>query len=493
MGEDKSYKANLFKEGFSFLGIFFKDKQIKMDNQKLQKKISKLFEIARESKTVKKYVKKTNLYLDGLTRYYLKVLDENSSQFIQLQNALIDASAQFVYLQKKSGNITTKKAFKEPFNELYLLEEMTITQKKETIERIVSKGFEKYLASKSYTEDTSKINRKKQKYAKSFATSSVLYVSQFAAYVGVSKNAISVKVKGRIVAKIPKKQCEHIIIAGKAISLSSNLVYLCAQENIAIDFVDNHDKPFASLLSFRGSYAKMALLQLELLEKKKNIELAKEFIKGKSKNQLNYLKYLDRYHDDVKELIEKMELKISTNIKNSTTIAQLMGYEGELSTLYWQALVLILKDKSDFQGRINKGAKDLVNSALNYGYALLYATVQHSLLKAGLALHISFLHSLQDGKPTLVYDMVEEFRSFVVDRAIVSMINKNEPIKVNSKGFLDDKSKELIVKNVKERLGVYTKHKKESKQVKTIIQDQAYLLARHVRGEEKYKPFIGKY
>ncbi len=188
-----------------------------------------------------------------------------------------------------------------------------------------------------------------------------------------------------------------------------------------------------------------------------------------------------------------MEIKIKQNIKNVHSTAQLMGYEGEISMLYWQALVIILSDKSNFKGRVNRGASDLVNSALNYGYAILYSRVQNALHRAGLALHISFLHSMQDGKPTLVYDMVEEFRAFVVDRAIVSMVNKNEPLKLDSKNLLTTKSRELIVKNVKERLGVYTKHKKVSKKVENIILDQAYMLARHVRGEDKYKPFIGKY
>ena len=170
-----------------------------------------------------------------------------------------------------------------------------------------------------------------------------------------------------------------------------------------------------------------------------------------------------------------------------------MGYEGEISTLYWQALGHILRDKVTFEGRKTKGAKDLVNASLNYGYALLYARVQNALLKAGLALHISFLHTMQEGKPTLVYDLIEEFRAFVVDRTIISMLNKNEPLKINDKGELHKESCKLIVKNVMERLGVYTKYKKSSKKVETIIQDQAYRLARHVRKEEKYKPFIGKY
>ncbi len=493
LGEEKSYEANLFREGFGFLGVYFRDKEVKIDNERLQKKISKLFEIAREAKEPEKFVKKINLFLDGLTLYYLKIIDPKSSQFKLLYNGLIDASAQYVYLKKKEGKLKNKKDFKKPFESLYLLKEVSITQHKETIERIVSKGFEKYLATKSYTKGEEKLKRSKQKYAKSFAATSVLYVSQFGAYLGMSKNSITIKLKGKVVAKMPKKQCEHIIIAGKAISISSNMVYLCAREDIAIDFVDGHDAPFASLYSSRNTYPKMALMQLEIIQQNKALILAKGFILGKSKNQLNYLKYLDRYHNDVGANIKKIEKKIKVNIKGASSTSQLMGYEGEISTLYWQSLVVIIEEKSNFKGRENRGAKDLVNASLNYGYAILYARIQHALLKAGLALHISFLHTMQDGKPTLVYDLVEEFRAFVVDRAIISMINQNEPLKIDKKGRLSEASCRLIVQNVKERLGVYTKHKKASKKVETILQEQAYLLARHVRGEERYKPFIGKY
>jgi len=493
VGSDKSYRANIFERGFTFLGVYFKDKHTAIDNKKLQKKVSKLFEIARDAKNPERFVKKTNIFLDGLTRYYLKIIDHKSTQFTLLYNGLIDASAQHVFLQRKSEKMKNKKDFKPSFEKLYFLKETTLTEHRETVERIVSKGFEKYLATKSYTKDESKIKRTKQKYAKSFAASSVLYVSQFGAYLGMSKNLITIKLKGKIVGKMPKKQCEQIIIAGKAISLSSNMVYLCVQEGIAIDFVDGRDKPFASLLSSKNAYAKMSLMQLEFIEKKKNLALAKKFIQGKSKNQLNYLKYLDRYHDDVAKQIELIEQKVKVNIKKATSTSQLMGYEGEISSLYWQSLVTILQEKSNFKGRDTRGAKDLVNASLNYGYAILYARVQNALLKAGLALHISFLHSLQDGKPTLVYDLIEEFRAFVVDRAVISMINKNEPLKLGKQGELSKESCHLIVQNVKERLGVYTKHKKASKKLETIIQDQAYLLARHVRGEEKYKPFIGKY
>ena len=493
IGEDKSYQAYIFEYGFNFLGVHFKDKHKSIDNERLLKKISKLFEIARESKTPKEFVSTINLFLDGLERYYLQIIKPNSTQFKLLYDGVIDSSAQFIFLQIKSKKLKNKKDFKEPFQDLYLLKETSITQHKDIIERIISKGFEKYLATKEYTKDSSKILAKKQKYAKSFASSSTLYVSQFGAYLGMSKNSIIVKLKGKVVAKIPKRLCEHIIIAGKAISISSNMIYLCVKEGIAIDFVDGRDKPFASILSPKSAYPKMALRQLELIKNNKSLDLAKKFIYAKAKNQLNYLKYLDKYHQEVDKEIEFIETKIKNNIKKAKDINQLMGYEGEISSIYWQSISIILKDKINFKSRDTKGAKDIVNSSLNYAYAILYGRVQNALIKAGLAINISFLHSIQEGKPTLVYDCIEEFRAFVVDRAIVSMFNKNESLKINNQGELSKSSRELIVQNVKERLGVYTKYRKASKKVDNIIQDQAYLLARYIKDEAKYKPFIGKY
>ena len=184
--------------------------------------------------------------------------------------------------------------------------------------------------------------------------------------------------------------------------------------------------------------------------------------------------------------------KLYKNIKNVSTIDELMGYEGSISVIYWNSIKLILE--VPFESRVTFGAKDIVNSSLNYAYAILYGKVQHCLVHAGLSLNISFLHAIDGQKPTLVYDMIEEFRTFIVDRTIFSMLNKNEPIKLDKDGLLTKSSKQLIAKNVKEKLGSYTIWKKESHKVENIIQTQCYKLAKSI--DEKmanYKPFIGKY
>jgi CRISPR/Cas system-associated endonuclease Cas1 len=53
----------------------------------------------------------------------------------------------------------------------------------------------------------------------------------------------------------------------------------------------------------------------------------------------------------------------------------LMGIEGAAGRLYWQAVGEIIGGKTEFMGREHRGATDMVNAALNYGYGILYGNV----------------------------------------------------------------------------------------------------------------------
>ena len=62
-------------------------------------------------------------------------------------------------------------------------------------------------------------------------------------------------------------------------------------------------------------------------------------------------------------------------------------------------------------------------------------------MNAGLEPFAGFLHVERSGKPSLVLDLMEEFRQPVVDRPILSWLNKGGQL-VLQKGMLDAASKE---------------------------------------------------
>ena len=80
---------------------------------------------------------------------------------------------------------------------------------------------------------------------------------------------------------------------------------------------------------------------------------------------------------------------------------------------------LFKDDKAGFEGRVRRGATDLVNSMLNYAYSFLYNRVWQALLGEGLNPMDGVLHKRQAGKPTLVFDVVELFRAQRADRVVI--------------------------------------------------------------------------
>ena len=464
------------KRGFSFLGIIFKDKERKIENDRFQKIISNISKAKKTS--LKEFVNYLNSYYSMLENYHIKFMsDTQKTRFI---DHIIDSLAWNISNSKKQKEIKTKQEFKNILKNLKFTDE---------IEKIIHLGYEKYYLQTS-TKVDKLLNKQKIQTSKKLALMSTIHIQKFGVFIGISKYKIVIKEKNQISKTYPISQIKRIVINSPAVTISSKLFYVCAKNEISIDFIDYKNNPYGSFINYNSTTTQIIHKQALILNNKnKHFAIAKQIVKGKIKNQLNYIKYLKKYHKNLSENVAKME-EIYNKFKFNTNFSALMGYEGSMAVIYWDSIGKVL-EIDEFR-RITKGANDLVNSALNYGYAILYGKVQSSLIKAGISLHISFLHSLDKQKPTLVFDMIEEFRSFVVDRVIIAMINKNEPLKMD-KNLLSEKSKKLIAKNIYEKLGSYTTWKKQSVKIENIIQIQAYNLVKFIQEDKTYKPFIGKY
>lgn len=156
--------------------------------------------------------------------------------------------------------------------------------------------------------------------------------------------------------------------------------------------------------------------------------------------------------------------------------------------MYWQCVVMMLPEGAGFVRREHQGTDDAVNAALNYGYAILMSHVWGAVMNAGLEPFAGFMHTDKSGKPSLVLDMVEEFRQPVVDRAILTWLNKGGRLTM-VRGMLDGESKESVASRVLLRLNTAERHRGRTHEVRSIIQMQARLAASSMRGLRPYRPF----
>jgi CRISPR-associated protein Cas1 len=334
-----------------------------------------------------------------------------------------------------------------------------------------------------------------------------LIVDRFGAFLGKHSERLRVTLKGEVVEERPFHGLEHILIASSGIALSSDLIQECAERGIPISFISRVGRPYAKLMS-PGLVGTVKTRREQLLAylDDRSVALAKAFSSGKVKNQAVLLKYMAKYRKDTApELFEKIRVaalvledfaktiqKVEAN-DIETARQELLTLEGHAAKTYWETAGELLIPEVDWKGRETRGAQDLVNSALNYGYGILYCQTERAIILAGLDPYAGFLHADRAGKPSLVLDLVEEFRQMAVDKAIFGLLNKGVNLEIED-GKLTEDSRRSIAQKVNERLESEETHEGKKRKLRTIIQSQARHIATFVRGEGKqYKPFVGRW
>jgi CRISPR-associated protein Cas1 len=109
--------------------------------------------------------------------------------------------------------------------------------------------------------------------------------------------------------------------------------------------------------------------------------------------------------------------------QSDTLHGTLLGLEGSASAFYFGVFNHLLNGDWGFARRRRRPPTDPVNALLSYGYVLLTHHVASAINVVGLDPYIGFLHSSQYGKPALALDVVEAFRTPVVDSVVLTLLN----------------------------------------------------------------------
>jgi CRISPR-associated protein Cas1 len=113
-------------------------------------------------------------------------------------------------------------------------------------------------------------------------------------------------------------------------------------------------------------------------------------------------------------------------------------------------------------------------------------------MNAGLEPFAGFLHVDRPGKPSLVLDLIEEFRQPIVDRAVIAAATKGAKPDTRE-GLLTDESRRAVAAAVLERLESEVTFHGRRHRMKSVIQMQARSLATALRGGDAYRTFAFKW
>ncbi|NPD92740.1 CRISPR-associated endonuclease Cas1 [Xylanibacter muris] len=492
------------KDGFEFLGVCIDNRKVFISKEKEEKLICRIRELEWESNAFNDAGLK---YLQGIKNYYAPLLPQ--SCLVMLDDVLISHLKQIITVKWK--DIPNKTALQNALKDIDFYSEQNILHKSSVRGDLTAH----YLAERSANinvenerKNKKVIRQKKKEYRKKENEATEIIINTYGTFIGVDAGGISLKVYGKKQTEIPPgNNLRHITVLGNGISISSNAIGYCMQNKIPIDFFTNTGQHYASILS--NSFLSNSLWQKQaMMPQCVRALLAKRIIYGKLKNQKNLIKYFHKYHKTTsEELCAKYDVvlpKLESIINNVSQYKHqeyndkdyhvaIIGWEAAGALLYWDYIkTLVSDDDVGFLYRERRGATDIVNSLLNYGYSILYSRIWQTVLQRKLNPMDSVIHLPQSGKPTFVYDIIELFRSQVVDRVVVSLVQKKEPLTIQN-GRLSDKTKELLVRNIVERLNRYEVYRGRECRLCDIMKQQVGEIAGFISSGTNYKPYIAKW
>ncbi len=327
-----------------------------------------------------------------------------------------------------------------------------------------------------------------------------LVVDGYGKFVAQKGGRIVVREKGSILHHAVADQLRQVVISGKG-GISFDAIDLLAAHGVDLVVVNWKGKVTARLSSPAMRTVKTRREQYYAYREKRGGYLAKQFVAAKIRNQYATLGTLAKSRKDTSpDIAEKLTVKRGDVAEQISRVDELkdspvdhvrsvlMGLEGLASNKYWEGISAIIPEEFGFQVRSGRYAEDPVNAMFNYGYALLEGEVWRGVHYAGLDPYGGFLHVDRPGRPSMVLDLMEEFRQQLVDKTVISLVTKKS---VSPNGFevregvcmMDDATRKLLLKTVLGRFEMYMRYQGEKRRWTDMILLQARKVAKFLRGE----------
>ncbi|MCS6872754.1 MAG: CRISPR-associated endonuclease Cas1 [Anaerolineae bacterium] len=333
-----------------------------------------------------------------------------------------------------------------------------------------------------------------------------LIADAFGTYIGKHSERLQLVKNNQVLQEAPLVHLQMVLITSLGVSISADAVAECCERGIPIFFLDGEGTAYGALYSagLTGTIeTRRAQLRAHDTWRGRHVALA--FASAKLHSQANTLRYMAKNHRQsnperyerlnnaalsIFELLARLE-SLDTGDQTADDVRPtILALEGSAAKFYWEAVRGVIPSEYGWTKREGRGARDAVNSLLNYAYGILYGQIERAIVLAGLDPYAGFIHTDRPGKPSLVLDFIEEFRAFTVDRVVFGLLNRHFKVKQEEDGLLSEETRRALAEHILMCLESGVRYEGKSYPLRTLIQMQARQLATFLRGEsERYQPF----
>ena len=323
-------------------------------------------------------------------------------------------------------------------------------------------------------------------------------------YLHCENKSICVMVGGMEKTRIPAHTIEAIVCLCN-MSVSTPFMGFCGDNGISLSFHSDNGRFYGRVYGQVSGNVLLRRKQYQLIDSCESVEIVRNIILGKIINSRNVLMKASRNTTEEKSLILKEQseklLEQEKLLGSAQNIDSIRGIEGAAASIYFRAFDSMLKtDESEmlFEIRSRRPPENRVNALLSFTYMLLKNDMQSALESVGIDPAAGYLHTLRPGRPSMALDLMEELRSPLCDRFVISLINLKQitASDFDTEGIeltLKDKARRKVIQEwqLRKKETIMHPYLKEKIPIGLIPYCQAMLLARHFRGDiDGYPPFI---
>lgn len=336
-----------------------------------------------------------------------------------------------------------------------------------------------------------------------------LFVMTEGAYLRKDGQAVVVRVEKENRLRVPLHNLDGIVCFGK-IGCSPYLMAACAEAGVTISFLSPYGGFRAAVVGFTPGNVLLRRAQYRMADDETaSCRFARNAIAAKVANARSVLL---RGARDTKDDEQAQRLRSSCRrlayfieeIEKAEALDRLRGLEGESASTYFSKFNDLIRVKDDafaFQGRSRRPPMDNINALMSFLYSMLTHDLRSACEAAGLDAAVGCLHRDRPGRPGLALDLVEEFRPFIADRLVFSLINRRQ---VNAQDFqagpsgaitLTDNARKTVLSAYQNRKQDVIVHPylQEKTTIGLLPHLQARLCARFIRGDiPEYPAFVWK-
>ncbi|OJH37895.1 type I-C CRISPR-associated endonuclease Cas1c [Cystobacter ferrugineus] len=269
-----------------------------------------------------------------------------------------------------------------------------------------------------------------------------LFVTLDGAWLHKERETLVVKQDGVQRLQVPLLHLASVACFGR-VGCTPELMAALSESGIHVSFFSPHGRLLARVEGVPGGNVLLRREQYRVADDpKRTLEIARAMVVGKVSNARAFLLHARRDAAEerkpvIAEACDRLVLHLRA-LARATSVDEVRGLEGIAARDYFSVFSLLLKRQEEafrFDGRSRRPPKDRINALLSFGYALLMQDCAAALAGVGLDPAVGFLHEERPGRLSLALDLMEEFRVVLVDRFVVSLVNRG---RLSSTDFIEE-------------------------------------------------------